>query len=262
MRLISLFARLIVLAFAASSAVAGDHTSPWPDPSKFQSGDLLWPNKPGVFIPYNSGDDRPANLAEKAWIDERDKYLNSISGQASSHYQRQASAFRNMSFDDFYNKYAGDRERNEIILYSNAGPFDFVGHVAMIEVTADGTSWILEATLRGGVNRLPYSLWSKSLQDSLIWHGRLRGFSQAERSAIIVEAKKYIGRPYDFWNFDLNDDAGFYCSKLIWLSAFRALHTAVDGNTDSRRIFWFSPKQLLNSAGIAKLHNPGNYSRP
>jgi len=74
------------------------------------------------------------------------------------------------------------------------------------------------------------------------------------------EASKYIGRPYDFWNFDLNSDIGFYCSKLVWLATYRSLKFAIDGNANSHRIFWFSPKQLLYTRRVIILLDQGSYT--
>ncbi len=59
--------------------------------------------------------------------------------------------------------------------------------------------------------------------------------------------------PYDFWNFDLDDDRAFYCSKLAWMAIFRSLKFAVDGNVNPRRSFLFSPKQLLYAPTIVRI---------
>ena len=79
---------------------------------------------------------------------------------------------------------------------------------------------------------------------------------------------KQLGKPYEFFNFDLNDDSGFYCSKLAWMSVWRATSraaqrapVAVDDNPNPRRSFfdWFSPKQLVNARRVTLLHKPGDY---
>jgi uncharacterized protein YycO len=93
----------------------------------------------------------------------------------------------------------------------------------------------------------------------MVWLGRVKKISSSYRAKIAIEAKKYIGRPYDFWNFDLNDERGFYCSKLAWMCMFRALGLVIDGNPDPKRFFWFSPKQLLYVNRVARLFDPGPY---
>ena len=102
--------------------------------------------------------------------------------------------------------------------------------------------------------------WLANRPNEVIWLGRVKGRSNDERASIVEEAKKYINRPYDFWNFDLNDDHGFYCSKLVWLSVFRSLSFAIDGNSNPERAFWFSPKQLLYLPAIDRIHDPGPYA--
>jgi hypothetical protein len=75
------------------------------------------------------------------------------------------------------------------------------------------------------------------------------------------EASKYIGRPYDFWNLDLADTSAFYCSKLVWLAIRYGLGFDIDGDSNPKRAFWFSPKQLINEPGIELIVNPEPYFR-
>ena len=57
----------------------------------------------------------------------------------------------------------------------------------------------------------------------------------------------------------MNDDTGFYRSKLAWMSAFRSLHVAVDDDLNPKRAFWFSPKQFLYVPRMTRLIDPGPY---
>jgi uncharacterized protein YycO len=94
-----------------------------------------------------------------------------------------------------------------------------------------------------------------------VWLGRLRGYDAQQRAGLAAEALKHVGKPYDFWNFDLDEDSGFYCSKLAWLAIYRALGFAVDGRTNPRRVLWFSPKQFLRLKAVEKLFEPpGGYA--
>jgi len=167
-----------------------------PDPSLLESGDFLWPKKPGVRIPY---------------------------------------AFRNLEEID-------------------------IGHMGIVELDENKILWVIDASYGRGVMRISYKEWISYREDQNIWVGRLKGFSTIERSKIVEEAKKYIGKPYDFWNLDLNDDTAFYCSKLPWLSIYRALGFAVDYISYSKRPLWFSPKQFFLLPNIEKIYNPGIYS--
>jgi uncharacterized protein YycO len=81
-----------------------------------------------------------------------------------------------------------------------------------------------------------------------------------KRAEIAIEARRYVGRPYNFWNFDLADDTAFYCSKLAWLAIYRALGFPIDGVAEPKRSFWFSPKQFLYLKTIARMHDPGIYA--
>jgi uncharacterized protein YycO len=123
-----------------------------------------------------------------------------------------------------------------------------------------GVPWVIEALAESGVVRHKYDDWLRKRPGEIVWHGRVRELSKTARGQIPIESAKYLGRPYDFWNFDLNDDAGFYCSKLVWMSIWRALGFAIDGNSNSRRTFWLSPKQLLYLKTISRLHDPGPYA--
>jgi uncharacterized protein YycO len=76
-------------------------------------------------------------------------------------------------------------------------------------------------------------------------------------------AVSQLGKPYDIFNFHLDDDRGFYCSKLVWMSAWRGAKFAVDENPDPNRGNrfppWFAPKALIAAKRVTLLHNPGEY---
>ena len=143
-----------------------------------------------------------------------------------------------------------------------SGGIAYVGHVGIIEVDSDKKAWVIEALLGKDkqVVKHTYEDWLKGRPDEVIWLGRLRQISAEQRAKVAEEANRYKNRPYDFWNFDLNDDSVFYCSKLVWLSIYRSLGFAVDGDQDSNRLFWFSPKQLMHSPTVELLHDPGPYA--
>jgi cell wall-associated NlpC family hydrolase len=198
---------------------AADDRSYALDPGQFQSGDFLWPKKPGVFVPYDAGSRHAAEVDEAKWNEEHDRFVANMVAKAP---------------------------------YFTA--------VGIVEIDEAGVPWVIEALWERGVVRHTYADWAADRSGEVVWLGRLTKLSAAQRAKIPLEAKKHIGKPYDFWNFDLNDDAGFYCSKLAWMAVFRSLNLAVDGKSNPKRAFWFSPKQLLYVPRMARLIDPGPYA--
>lgn len=233
---------------------------PRPDPSSFSTGDLVWPKKPGAYVPYNSGSINSPETDRENWITERNTYVQHvIDSKTTDRVQLdRAQALKAMDFREFLAIYAGAQKPGVPGLYS--GGALYVGHVGIIEVDSNRTPWIIEAVMGKGVVRTTYADWITERSDQVVWLGRIRQLDQGQRVAIAREAKRHLGQPYDFWNFDLNDDAGFYCSKLVWLSVFRSLKFAIDADTDTKRILWLSPKQILYLPVIERLHDPGPYA--
>lgn len=230
---------------------------PRPNPALFESGDFLWPKNPKAFVPYNSGSPNSPSQDKEQWAKERESYLNSTSDNDET-LQRRRKMLREMDYREFIAIYEGDQKIGEPGVYS--GGSVYVGHVAMLEVDSNKTAWVIEALLGKGIVRKTYVDWVKERENQIVWLGRLKNFDAQQRAKLVPEAKKHIGKPYDFWNFDLNDDKEFYCSKLCWLSIYRSLGVAVDGNKNPKRLLWFSPKQLLYLDAINIIHNPGSYA--
>lgn len=228
-----------------------------PDPKQLQSGDFLWPKRPGVFVPYDAGPPRTPDADEAKWSEERDSFLANVRSRAPYFTRTDIENMRKLTYDEFYAQYTGVSKTN-ITNYSANGPV-YVGHVAIIEIDDAGTPWVIEALWGRGVIRHPYSEWTIERTGEVVWLGRLAKLSNADRAKIPIEAKKQVGKPYDFWNFNLNDDTGFYCSKLAWMATFRSLNLAVDDDFNARRAFWFSPKQFLYVHRMTRLIDPGPY---
>lgn len=258
----SLVCALVIWVPSLLNADTGDSTDlPRPNPSLFQSGDFVWPKKPGVYVPYNAGSTNSPDLDRERWNRERDAYLkkNKDSATADKVLQQRLETLRTMDFREFIATYAGGQEPGVPGVYS--GGSVSVGHMGIIEVDSNKVPWVIEALLDQGVVRTKYVDWVKQRSDEVIWLGRIRQLSAEHRAKVATEAKHYLGKPYDFWNFDLNDDSGFYCSKLAWLSIFRSLGFGIDGKNDPKRSIWFSPKQFLYLPTIDRLHDPGPYAR-
>jgi len=233
---------------------------PRPDPATFQPGDFVWPKKPGAYVPYNAGADRQLLDDQAKWTADRERAIDRLvrSKTLSTSEQQRLDLLRRMNFREFLAVYEGDQKPGVPGDYSSNGLY--VGHVGIVDLDDAGKPWVIEAVIPEGVRRISYADWIRGRSDQVVWLGRIRDIQASQLRAIPVEAAKYLGKPYDFWNFDLDNDSGFYCSKLVWLSVFRSLGFAIDGNNDSKRAIWFSPKQLLYSPLINRLHDPGPYA--
>ncbi len=114
-------------------------------------------------------------------------------------------------------------------------------HVAIVEVDKEGKNWIIDATLKHGVDRYPIDTF---YSDFRLKNGdypqfdvmRLRDNKEAER--YVEQAKKYIGRAYDLV-FD-PDNEEQYCSELV-----RNAYINADGNY----LFDEKPMNFKNSDG-------------
>ena len=87
-------------------------------------------------------------------------------------------------------------------------------HVAIAEVRADSV-WIIDATLRHGVDRHPLDTF---LADFTLKDGTLPAFivkraEGVDAAAAVERAKTFCGQPYDL-NF-LPDNGAMYCSELV-----------------------------------------------
>jgi hypothetical protein len=251
---------LSALGVSSQRSFGDPPPSPRPDPALFQAGDFVWPKKPGAFVPYDAGSARTVAEDQANWEAERQAYLDSLKSQGALDEidQQRARVLSQMQYRDFLAVYEGDQKLGVPGAYSGSG--FYVGHVGIIDIDSSGVPWVVEAVLREGVRKISYADWLAARSNEMVWLGRLRDLSNDQRAAVVAEAKKYIGKPYRFWNFDLNDDSGFYCSKLAWLATFRSEHFAVDGNAKPKRVLWFSPKQFLYCRTINRIHDPGPYA--
>ncbi len=232
-------------------------SSIFPAPADLAPGDLIWPKPPGALVPYLNPQGIDAGADRAAWTAERDAFLTALPSVASR--SDAAARLAGMDYDTFRDAYMGDYGPDEIGTLGIYAPF-YVGHVAMVGPSAGGAPDIVEALNPAGVVEKSFEAWKSEREGQLIWHGRLRGLDDGQRAAVAGEAMRHVGRPYNFWNFDLDDADGFYCSKLVWLAAWRAIRLAVDGDPDPRRSFWYSPKQLLNNRRVEVLLSAGDYT--
>ena len=266
-------------ALGARGALAAP-VPPHPDPATFQSGDFLWPAKPGDFIPrYSVRGIAPPNEEALKWEEERRKFVADARASGNADQIAAAEQMERLTYEEFKSRYfeggdSGVRERG-LVTRGMGVAIPQVGHVALIEVDASGAAWVIEAMpkavhryeslysrFKNGVIRTAYADWIEQHKAYNIWQGRLKNMDQAQRARIVAEAKPFLGKDYWFWSFNLNDESAFYCSKLVWVSVWKAMKVALDGDQSFARRFWVTPKQLVYATSIELLHNPGAYGGP
>lgn len=232
-----------------------------PDPSTFQSGDFVWPKGPHAIVPYDSSVGKAGEREQRQWEAERNSYLRKLESLASpsdldKERYRLLSA---MTYEQFLSVYLAADDPARVQPYGATGPF-YVGHVGVVDMR-DGVPWVVEAVMGDGVRAIQYSDWLAKREGEVVWHARLRGADVATRQTIAGTARSQTEpkKPYEFWNFDLSDDHGFYCSKLAWFSVWKVTGIALDGNSNPSRAIWFSPKQMLRSTAVDVLFSPGEY---
>lgn len=114
-------------------------------------------------------------------------------------------------------------------------------HVAILEVDAHGDIWIIDATLKHGVDRHPLDtfLADFTLKDGshpILDVKRLKNGKDAD--LFVANAKQFCGRGYDL--YFLPDNAEKYCSELVRDSYVTA---------DDVYLFSISPMDFKSSDG-------------
>ena len=270
------------LAATSNRLALAAPVAPHPNPKTFQSGDFLWPALPGAFIPRSALRGAAPNAEEAAWEDERRKFIESARATGNAAEQAAADELERLTYEEFQARYfqgnsgggagSGSDGGNLRSLGPRGIGIPQVGHVAIVEVDRSGAAWVIEAMPKSqhryeslysrftnGVIRTPYSQWIDDHKAYNVWHGRLKDVGRTRRARIVTEAKPFLGKDYWFWSFSLDDETAFYCSKLVWLSVWKAMNVALDGDQSFSRNFWVTPKQLVYASSIKLLHNPGAY---
>lgn len=241
-----------------------------PDPEMLESGDFVWAKMPNATVLYDAPPDdlfdrNAEGISERQWYAEREKFLISEKNASTDKpFQRRSiEVIEKMDFRQFVREYAGNEVAARIPDREPESFFRdviYIGHVGIVSASAGQIS-IVEATMHpSGVYEVPYSEWINRRSDQSVWVGRLSAESSIRRDAIAQSAREEVKKPYDFWNFDLDDDSNFYCSKLAWFCTFNALKIAIDGNINPKRSIWFSPKQMIHCQGLDILFNdPAKY---
>jgi cell wall-associated NlpC family hydrolase len=268
-------AALCAQSFIGSNVASQPVTGKVPNPKSFRTGDFIWPKKDGQFVPY-AGTARAGaavdeqELNEDQWNQMRIQYIrrarsSSNTGPDADYRRRIADRLEEMTYSEFFHEYAAGVTPDRFQTYGLSNLF-YVGHMAILDVDADGAAFVVEAVLgqslscRSCVQRVSYQEWLKARGDIYVWHGRLRNSDATTGAAVAKAALAQAGKPYDFLNWDLLDESGFYCSKLAWYAAYKGAGVALDADTNPKRNIWFSPLQAVRrTKEIELLFNPGNY---
>lgn len=253
----SLIAALITLA-GLGAGTAGEVSPAANLAAQLQAGDLIWPKKPDSVVPFNS---RPGEAGEQdatLWRQEKERYLSILREKPSPSPEEKTrySALQAMTYEEFAAQYLDDRIPGEPATFGTGG--FYVGHVGIVDIV-DGKPMIVEAVMGTGVRRISYAEWRRERSGELVWLARLKDVSPEKRAAVAKAAEQQVGKPYNFWDFDLSDTSDFYCSKLAWYSIVSGTGFPPDDNPSPKRTLWYSPKQLMRSRHIELIANPGSY---
>jgi hypothetical protein len=258
---------VVVVTFLAGWLVWSmeSNAQPLPTPpvvTELQAGDLIWPKKPGKIVPYDSGIGAETQETAKRWDSEKNAYIDALTAKndLSAEEQARLTQLSSMTYSAFKLYYFQGHTPGEPTKFGfDTGPL-YTGHVGIIRVV-NKIAYVVEAMWdkNKNVHQLPYDEWIRERKGEVFWLGRLKDVSAEQRAQVAEKAAEELGRPYNFWNFDLSDDNEFYCSKLAWLSIRKVTGFAPDDNLNPKRVLWYSPKQLMESNHIELKVNPGQY---
>ena len=242
-----------------------------PSPDALEPGDFLWSKPMCSYVPLYKTDGMANTKPEEAWEQEKKEFLDRVAKSGSSSKYPEIHNIERMTFEDFVLKFQGPEALQNLQTQSEnarvagnvsalgiANFFNlYCGHAAIVgKPDEGGVPQVIEAEYKFKVVKITYKQFLKNHDDSDVFHGRLKNYSKDLRAIVADKADKYIETPYDFWNFNLRDKSGVYCSKLPWLCVYDAFTTALDHKAlDGWRPFWFTPKMMTESPDIEMLEH-------
>ncbi len=243
-----------------------------PDPSTFEAGDIILPKKPGKVVLYTTTENKIYEANKKQWESEKEAFIQAVRNDpnASGQDRKAVDQLEGISFGEFMSlyfgkgadwrayafSYRGDETEWKGLGYDSEFPI-YIGHVGII-FFKDKVPWVVEAVPKQ-VRTISYEEWLKRYKGASVWHGRIKNMDSEVRSRIAKEACDQECRQYSLFNLRLDDCSKFYCSKLIWFSAFKVSRVSLDGDSNPDRYLWFTPKQLINSEEhVEKKFKPNN----
>lgn len=225
---------------------------------RLQSGDLIFPRRPGSTVIYKSTAGLVGLSGERrAWEAAKSKVLSDGKAGDVILLPSDQLRLRETSYEEFLRGYSAPA--TAAVLGDTMTSLGLTtGHVAIVVREGDRLE-VVEA-VPGVVVRRPYEAFKEEHRPDMLWQARLRGHTDQQRAAFARVAASKADTKYDIMTFDLLDDSCFYCSKLVWWAAWHSLGKALDGNSNPRRgASWFSPKKLLNLSSVEKIVDPGRY---
>lgn len=119
-------------------------------------------------------------------------------------------------------------------------------HVAIVEVDEADSLWVIDATIRHGVDRHPFSQMKSEFKlkdgsDPVYVFKRV--LADCDFDGCIARAKSYCGLPYD--EAFLPDNAAMYCSELV-----QECYLGPDGS----RLFDSAPMNFKDAEGNMPLY--------
>ena len=239
-----------------------------PDPAQLQSGDLIWPRRGDQIVTWRAGatpaqSPSAGRTAQTAAFEAQKHAFCAAAQRKTPELAEQVARWTLADFARFPPQ--PEAATSEASPPEQAHPPSiWVGHVGIVQRDAAGTLHVIDAMpgRERGVDSQTYETWLQAPDydraQANVWHGRLQGITPAQAGAVVDAARGLIGRDYAFFNFDMDDDAGFYCSKLVWAAFWRGMDLSLDGKPAQRR-WWCSPYQLMQSPRVVLRFKPGDY---
>jgi cell wall-associated NlpC family hydrolase len=224
-----------------------------PNPQHFRTGDLVWVKRDDQFIAFT---DRDGAMHAKTTADAAQANVEAGKRQALAHSTWTAAERQHIA------QWQPDPLHADI----------WVGHVGIIHIHM-GQPWVVDATpdrhqpnLSGqiapmnpqGVAAQTYAAWLSDTghTQSHVWHGRVKGLSDAQAETTIDYARSHIGKPYRFLPWGFASGELFYCSELVWCAVRESSGILLDGIASTLRVNWFTPWMAMKSQHIERLYEP------
>ena len=228
---------------------AEDASATPPAATLLEAGDLIWPKKPGVIVPYVSTPGEAGKSDAMRWAEEKEDYLNQIrrNPNPSPQEKERYAALQHMTYEEFVDYYLVTAFQGRL-LTSAWGSSTSATLVLLRLSTGNRSLWRRCGVLVFSAYLMQIGCRS-ALVNSFGWDAS-KTFHLKSELRWRRWAAEQIGKPYNFWDFDLEDASGFYCSKLAWLSILQGAGFPPDDNPNPHRALWYSPKQLIKSKHV------------
>ena len=131
-------------------------------------------------------------------------------------------------------------------------------HVAIIQVTPDGTPWVIDATPQRGVGRYPLDSLLQANPGAAFQVKRLKDTTGVSR--FVGNALRWVGKPYDL--AFLPDNEAYYCSELVRDAYRLSFRRRADELPRSRRLPAAVLERALRASGNARPAGRSGHESP